>query len=99
MRHVPAERCRRQRASASAILARLPSLHPRRRRHDDKAVRPTEHRCRQCGHTLLLARTHISPPRLGPPLTTEYYRCDACETGYQFAPATGRWKPWTSEDD
>lgn len=70
----------------------------------DFAVRPTQerrrvttepaHRCPQCREqTLVLHRRHVSPPRLGTALVTEYYNCDCCDASYQFSPADNRWKP------
>ena len=51
-------------------------------------------KCPQCGtEALVMQRRHVSPPRLGAPLVTEYYDCDFCEASYQFSPATNRWKP------
>jgi hypothetical protein len=35
----------------------------------------------------------VSPPRLGPPLVTEYYECECCDARYQYSPATNRWRP------
>lgn len=50
--------------------------------------------CPQCrADALILLRRHVSPERLGPPLVTEYYECDACDCRYQYSPATNRWKP------
>ena len=51
-------------------------------------------RCPQCRtDALILLRRHVSPPRLGPSLVTEYYECECCESQYQYSPATDRWKP------
>ena len=50
--------------------------------------------CPQCrADALILLRRHVSPERLGPPLVTEYYECECCESQYQYSPATDRWKP------
>jgi len=50
-------------------------------------------RCPQCrAEALVLLRRHVSPPRLGPPLVTEYYECECCEERYQYSPATNRWR-------
>jgi hypothetical protein len=76
----------------------LPSIDPRRRRGDRPAPSNANHRCKDCGAALLLIRQHTSPPRLGAPLTTEYYVCDACDAGYQFAPSTGTWKRCVVEE-
>jgi hypothetical protein len=48
-------------------------------------------RCRTAA--LILLRRHVSPARLGPPLVTEYYECDCCDSQYQYSPAEDRWKP------
>jgi uncharacterized protein with PIN domain len=51
-------------------------------------------RCPQCrADALILLRRHVSPPRLGAPIVTEYYECECCESQYQYSPATNRWKP------
>ena len=51
-------------------------------------------RCPQCHEqALVLHRRHVSPPRLGAPLVTEYYDCDFCDARYQFTPAENRWRP------
>jgi hypothetical protein len=59
------------------------------------ASRPaTGHRCPQCHEeTLVLQRRHVSPAHLGPPLVTEFYDCDYCDSRYQYSPATSRWRP------
>ena len=50
--------------------------------------------CPQCRtEALILLRRHVSPARLGPPLVTEYYECECCESQYQYSPADNRWKP------
>lgn len=52
------------------------------------------HRCPQCRQeALVLNRRHVSPVRLGPSLTTEYYDCASCDARYQYTPATNRWRP------
>ncbi len=48
-------------------------------------------RCRS--KALALQRRHVSPARLGEPLTTEYYECEACDAAWQYSPAQERWKP------
>jgi hypothetical protein len=58
----------------------------------------TTHRCRLCRHELHLVRQHVSPPRLGAALTTEFYQCSACDAGFALNVATGKWKPWVSEE-
>jgi hypothetical protein len=50
--------------------------------------------CPQCRQeALALTRRHVSPPRLGEPLVTEYYECACCDARYQYTPADDRWKP------
>jgi hypothetical protein len=50
--------------------------------------------CPQCrAEALVLLRRHVSPPRLGPALVTEYYECECCDARYQYSPATNRWRP------
>lgn len=50
--------------------------------------------CPQCRErSLVMQRRHVSPPRLGTALVTEYYDCDCCDARYQYSPASGRWKP------
>ena len=70
-----------------------------RRRSDVSAKRQsqsqTAHECRRCKNRLQLVRRHTSPPRLGPPATIEFYRCDACDFEYALNPSTGQWRPWT----
>ena len=52
------------------------------------------HRCPQCREqALVLQKRHVSPPRLGATLVTEYYDCDCCDARYQYSPADDRWKP------
>jgi hypothetical protein len=48
-------------------------------------------RCRE--QALVLAGRHVSPPRLGTSVTTEFYDCDCCDARYQFSPAENRWRP------
>jgi hypothetical protein len=60
------------------------------------ATRPTTtvHACPQCRvAALVLQRRHVSPPRLGPTLVTEYYDCDCCDARFQYSPADNRWRP------
>jgi len=42
---------------------------------------------------LVMRRRHVSPPRWGAPLVTEYYDCEYCDASYQFSPADNRWRP------
>jgi len=69
-----------------------------RRRSDARPQNAAAHLCRACKTHLFLIRRHTSPPRLGAPVVTEFYRCDGCECGYAFSPATGRWRPWHLEE-
>ena len=43
-------------------------------------------------------RVHISPLRLGPPVTTEFYECPSCDSSLAFDPLAGKWKFWTAEN-
>ncbi len=76
----------------------MPNLGPPRK-PDVPPGTMTTHRCTRCGDHLRLMRRHVSPPRLGPPLTTEFYQCAACDSGYALNPATGKWKVSTAHDD
>lgn len=52
------------------------------------------HACPQCRQeSLVLTRRHVSPPRFGPALVTEYYDCDCCDAQYQYSPSDDRWRP------
>jgi hypothetical protein len=52
------------------------------------------HACPQCRQeTLVLTRRHVSPPRLGASMITEYYDCDCCDARFQYSPAEDRWRP------
>jgi len=77
---------------------RLTTLPSGSRRSEARPHTLAPHLCRACKTRLFLIRRHTSPPRLGAPLVTEFYRCDGCDSGYAFSPATGRWKPWQLED-
>jgi hypothetical protein len=37
--------------------------------------------------------------RLGAPVVTDFYECCACDSGFSFDPATGKWKPWAGAGD
>ena len=51
-------------------------------------------KCPQCRtDALVLQRRHVSPPRWGEPVVTEYYDCECCEASYQYSPADDRWRP------
>ncbi len=77
----------------------MPSLNPQRRKADDPLGTLTGHRCARCREDLVLVRTHVSPARLGAPMTTEYYQCRACDSGFALSSDTGTWKPWTPPED
>jgi hypothetical protein len=65
-------------------------------RHTFEKQRPAgqARQCPQCRtDALILLRRHVSPARLGPPLVTEYYECECCDSHYQYSPATDRWRP------
>jgi hypothetical protein len=67
------------------FAVRKPGVRPR--------VAPITHRCPQCREAaLMLQRRHVSPARLGEPLVTEYYECDACDAQYKYSPAEDRWQ-------
>jgi hypothetical protein len=75
----------------------MPNLRPQQTpRHRQGTV--TTHRCSLCRHELHLVRRHVSPPRLGAPLTTEFYQCRACDSGFALNVATGKWKRWMDDD-
>jgi uncharacterized protein with PIN domain len=80
-------------------MARMPDLRSLRRRTDTAPTTSTSERCRNCGQDLRLIRTHMSPARLGTPLVTHFYECCACDSGYAFSPATGKWKPWAGDGE
>lgn len=71
----------------------MPQLRPRRRQADNQNGALTPHRCLACGQHLHLVRRHVSPIRLGPNVTTEFYQCGACDSGCAFNPDTSTWKP------
>jgi hypothetical protein len=51
-------------------------------------------KCPQCRtEALVMQRRHVSPPRWGEPVVTEYYDCDFCDASYQYSPAENRWRP------
>jgi hypothetical protein len=77
----------------------VPNLRPPRPKPDNAAGSSTGIRCRQCGQDLRFVRKHVSPSRLGAPLTTQFYECGACDSGYAFNPANGKWKPWIGDGD
>jgi hypothetical protein len=76
----------------------MPSLNPQRRGTDDSRGSLTGHRCASCREDLLLVRRHVSPARLGPSITTEFYQCRACDSGYALNLAAGTWKPWAADE-
>lgn len=76
----------------------MPNLGPQRPKSIDARGAITGHRCRTCREDLSLVRKHVSPPRLGPPVTIEFYQCRACDSGYAHNPGTGAWKPWVADE-
>jgi len=76
----------------------MPILDPQRRKSDDSRGALTGHRCTSCREDLVLVRRHLSPARLGPSTTTEFYQCRACDSGYALNPATGTWKAWAADE-
>ena len=76
----------------------MPTLDPQRHKSDEPHGGATGHRCKNCREDLVLVRKRVSPDRLGPPLTTEFYQCRACDTGYALNPGTGAWKPWATDE-
>lgn len=54
---------------------------------------PASHRCPQCRErALMLQHRHVSPPRLGEPVITEFYDCDCCDARFKYSPAEDRWR-------
>ncbi len=76
----------------------MPNLDPQRRKSDEAHGALTGHKCTRCREDLVFVRRHVSPMRLGPPATTEFYQCRACDSGFALNPATGRWKPWATDE-
>jgi hypothetical protein len=76
----------------------MPTLGSLRRHATKTDAAMAEHSCSHCGQSLQLVRIHVSPPRLGPPVVTEFYQCVACDSGYAFSASTGRWKPWVADE-
>ena len=74
------------------------SLDLQRRKTDAPCGALTRHRCRSCREDLVLVRRHISPDRLGPRMTTEFYQCRACDSGYALNLAGGTWKTWAADE-
>jgi hypothetical protein len=61
---------------------------------DRRSVARHAHRCPQCrADALVMHRRHVSPPRWGDPVVTEYYDCDYCDAKFTYSPADDRWKP------
>jgi hypothetical protein len=79
----------------------MPSLHPRRRVNDPSAPRSNTHRCRQrgCAADLSLVRRRVTPARLAPSITLEFYVCDRCDSGFALTVDTGTWKRWEPDLD
>jgi hypothetical protein len=58
---------------------------------------PSTHRCPQCRElALILQNRHVSPPRLGEPLVTEFYECDCCDARFKYSPAANTWRAVTT---
>jgi hypothetical protein len=76
----------------------MPNLGPLRGKSTNPPRPVTGHRCNLCHHELHLVRRHVSPARLGAPVTTEFYECTACDSGFALNPATGKWKRWVGDD-
>jgi hypothetical protein len=55
---------------------------------------PAARMCPMCMQQLELSRQHVSPARLGAPVTTEFYECPACDAAYALNAVTGKMKPW-----
>jgi uncharacterized protein with PIN domain len=76
----------------------MPNLGPRRGKTPQQPGAVTGHRCVLCHQELRLVRRHVSPPRLGAAVATEFYQCGACDSGYALNPATGKWRNWMADD-
>jgi hypothetical protein len=76
----------------------MPSLGPQRRKTDDTRGASSGHRCTRCREQLQLVRRHVSPTRLGTPVTTEFYQCGACDSGFSLNVASGAWKSWVADE-
>jgi uncharacterized protein with PIN domain len=76
----------------------MPSLNFQRRHSDTPRGAMTSHQCAYCREDLRLVRQHLSPSRLGAQMATEFYQCRACDSGYAFNPATGKWKAWMADE-
>lgn len=76
----------------------MPNL-PLRRKSGKPQGKITGRVCAHCHQDLRLVHRHTSPARLGAQLTTEFYQCRACDAGFAFTPATGKWKPWVGDED
>jgi len=74
----------------------MPDLRPRKTPKPSGAA--TTHRCSLCHDELHLIREHVSPPRLGAQLRTEFYQCRACDSSFALNVATGKWRLWMGED-
>ena len=77
----------------------MPNLDPLKRKYESQRSAPPGYKCRCCREGLRLVRKHLSPPRLGPPVATEFYQCSACDSGYALNPETGVWKLWAADDE
>ena len=78
----------------------MPNLRPQR---DNTPSRPSpvgdNHRCPRCHEGLRFVRRHESPLRLGAPVVAEFYQCGACDAGFSFNPAAGKWKSRVGDDE
>ena len=76
----------------------MPNLGPLRGKTPKPPAVVPGHRCERCRQELNFVRRHVSPPRLGPAVTTEFYECCACDSAYALNTATGKWKPWVGDE-
>ena len=76
----------------------MPTLGPQRRNTSKVTPEMPGYPCSHCGQPLQFVRKHVSPPRLGPAVETEFYQCVACDSGYARSPSTGKWKPWMADE-
>jgi hypothetical protein len=76
----------------------MPTLGPQRRNTRKTTPEMPGYPCSHCGQLLQFVRKHVSPPRLGPAVETEFYQCVACDSGFARSPSTGKWKPWMADE-
>jgi uncharacterized protein with PIN domain len=77
----------------------MPNLDPLRRKTDKPQGKAAQYRCLSCRESLHLVRRQMSPVRLGAVVTIEFYQCPACDSGHAFNSTTGKWTPWTADDE